>query len=541
MQPDRIEKVKSLIALALARRPEEREAFLTNACAGDPDLRREIDVYLKIGDKTDRFFYQAETVPNVQIPSLENAAPQPTAQVPADPRIGKEFGKYVISSRVAEGGMGVVYRALDRQLGREVALKILPEYFSMDRERLSRFYREARATSLLNHPNIVTVFDVGQIDGCEFIVTELVEGRTLREIMQQGPIPFVEMLKIASQIAGALAAAHRAGIIHRDIKPENVMLRPDGYVKVLDFGLAKLTDTARKTPSGNVEFGPSRTNQTMPGVIMGTVSYMSPEQAEGLDIDARTDIWALGVILYEMVTGKLPFRGPTPSHTIVAILEQEPEPIQNASPELRHIIFTALQKDRALRYQTADALSAAIDEVKHRLGYTSDQNVAGPGPTVSSIAAIESPPRPQAVGNRKFLWLIPAAAVILLIGAVGIYAVVNWLIDRTRDVRTGDDTIEQPIDLVTPTPTAQVSPTLPVVGSSPTPLPIYVDPTPAVTPEQRSAPPRDIVPPVSDPRPRPEIRREPARTPPPVEARKTPERKKKPAQDPNCVFTNSCN
>lgn len=541
MQPDRIEKVKSLIAAALARRPEEREAFLANACAGDPDLRREIDVYLNVGDKTDRFFYQAETVPNVQIPSLENAAPQPTVQVPADPRIGKEFGKYVISSRVAEGGMGVVYRALDRQLGREVALKILPEYFSMDRERLSRFYREARATSLLNHPNIVTVFDIGQIDGCEFIVTELVEGRTLREIMQQGPIPFIEMLKIASQIAGALAAAHRAGIIHRDIKPENVMLRPDGYAKVLDFGLAKLTDTARKTPSGNVEFGPGRTNQTMPGVIMGTVSYMSPEQAEGLGIDARTDIWALGVILYEMVTGKLPFRGPTPSHTIVAILEQDPEPIQNASPELRHIIFTALQKDRALRYQTADAMSTAIDEVKHRLGYTSDKNIAGPGPTVSSIAAVKAPPRPQTVGNRKFLWLIPAAAVILLVGAVGIYAVVAWLIDRNRDDRTGDDPIEQPLDIATPTPLAQVSPTLPIVASSPTPLPIYVDPTPSVTPEQRGMPPREIIPPVSDPRPPPVIRQEPARTLQPVEARKTPERKKKPAQDPNCVFTNSCN
>jgi serine/threonine protein kinase len=148
--------------------------------------------------------------------------------------------------------MGIVYLAVDTQLGREVALKVLPEYFSMDRDRLVRFRREARATSLLNHPNIVTVFEIGQMDSCEFIVTEYVEGRTLRDLMRRGPVPFIEVLKIGSQVAGALTAAHKAGIIHRDIKPENVMIRPDGYVKVLDFGLAKLSDSARKTGSGDI-------------------------------------------------------------------------------------------------------------------------------------------------------------------------------------------------------------------------------------------------------------------------------------------------
>ena len=201
MQPERLEKVKSLLASALSVPPAEREAFLRGACAGDPSLRHDIDSYLGHGDRTDRFFHQAQTVPNAHI-SLENPSAQVTMQIQVDPRIGRDVGKYHIRNRVAEGGMGVVYLATDTQLGRDVAIKVLPEFFSMDRERLSRFHREARATSLLNHPNIVTVFEMGQWEGCEFIVTEYIEGRTLRDLMRQGQIPFVEMLKIASQVAG---------------------------------------------------------------------------------------------------------------------------------------------------------------------------------------------------------------------------------------------------------------------------------------------------------------------------------------------------
>lgn len=530
MQPERVEKVKSLLAAALSKPPAERESFLSGACAGDPELRRDIDSYLGHKDKTDKFFYQANTVPHANI-SSESPSAAVTVQIPSDPRIGKEFGKYIIRSRVAEGGMGIVYLALDTQLGREVALKILPEYFSMDRERLSRFHREARATSLLNHPNIVTVFEIGQVDGCEFIVTEYVEGRTLRELMRQGQIPFVEVLKIASQIAGALNAAHKAGIIHRDIKPENVMLRPDGYVKVLDFGLAKLTDTARKTSSGNVEFGPSGVNHTVPGMIMGTVSYMSPEQAEGLETDPRTDIWALGVMLYEMVAGRVPFKGPTASHTIVAILEQQPDELDNVSPDLRRIISTALQKDRALRFQTAEAMSAAIDEVKHRLGYISDKNISGPAPTARSIAAARPMPAPTPSPYRKLLWIVPAALILLLIGSVGIYAVATWIINRPAT-----DTDKLPIANTTlPSPES----TLPVVDTptpSPTQAVIYVEPTP------------DVETPTPTPEPdvptQPERRRQntprPVREPRPDPTRRPPVKKPPPKQDPNCVFTNSC-
>lgn len=528
MQPDRVEKVKSLLASALSKPPAEREDFLNAACAGDPGLRLDIDNYLGKGDKTQRLIYHAETVPNIQI-SNESPSAQQTVQIPADPRIGQQFGKYVIRNRVAEGGMGIVYSALDTQLGREVALKILPEYFSRDRERLSRFHREARATSLLNHPNIVTVFEIGQYEGCEYIVTEFVEGETLRDIIRRGDIPFVEILKIASQVAGALSAAHRAGIIHRDIKPENVMMRPDGYVKVLDFGLAKLTDQSRTTSSGGFELAPSGINHTVPGMIMGTVSYMSPEQAEGMETDARTGIWALGVILYEMVSRKLPFKGPTPSHTIVAILEQEPPVLENAPPELRQIISTALQKDKDLRYQNAEAMSRALDELKHRLGYISDKNISGPAPTARSIAAIRERPAPSPY--RKLLWLVPAAFLFLLVGAVGIYAVMSWLIDTSRaqpgisPAANSATPIEEEPQVSLPTP----------VPPTPDPALIYVEPTPnepvAEEPVQTREPASVTTP---ERRPRP-VRETPAPAP-----RKTPAKRPRPTQDPNCVFTNTC-
>ncbi len=344
MQPERIEKVKFLLASVLARPPHERDAYLAGASAGDDELRREVERYLNSGEKTEQFNYNAATTRQTEVLS-DAATEQFSGGIPTDPRVGKIFGKYIIQKRLAEGGMGIVYVALDTQLGREVALKVLPEFFSRDQQRLQRFQREARAISLLNHPNIVTIFEIGQIDGCEFIVTEFVEGETLREKMAHGQIPFVEMLKIASQVAGALSAAHKAGIIHRDIKPENVMLRPDGYVKVLDFGLAKLTDATKGPISGGAPVSQRSFNHTMPGTIMGTAAYMSPEQAEGGEVDVRTDIWGLGILLYEMVSGRLPFQGPTASHTIVAILEQTPEPVENATPDLQKIISTAASKE----------------------------------------------------------------------------------------------------------------------------------------------------------------------------------------------------
>lgn len=530
MQPERIEKVKFLLVSVLARPPHERDAYLAGACAGDPELRREVESHLNSGEKTERFFYQTETarITNPSIDSMSDAdsmSDTVSFESPADPRIGKVFGKYLIQKRLAEGGMGIVYVALDTQLGREVALKVLPEFFSSDHERLQRFHREARATSLLNHPNIVTVFEIGQLEGCEFIVTEFVEGNTLREKMTRGPIPLGEMLKITSQVAGALAAAHKAGIIHRDIKPENVMLRPDGYVKVLDFGLAKLTGAIRKTLSGDIEISQISFNHTVPGTILGTAAYMSPEQAEGLDIDARTDIWGLGVLLYEMVAGKLPFEGPTASHTLVAILEQAPDPIEHASPDLQHIIATALQKERDLRYQTAEAMSAALDELKQKLGYVSDQSIAGPVSAARTAVTVRANP------YRKLLWLVPSVFAVLLVFMLGIYVVIVWLLDSSSPPPSNRTAVNS----VAPAPTGTIA-TNPVIEvTTPTPAAVYVDPTPVptATPAPENLPERPLPKPERTTE-RPKVVPTPNRTP-----RKTPRPTPK-RQDPNCVFTNSC-
>lgn len=517
MQPDRVERIKILLAAALARPPAERDAYLDVACGGDLTLRRDVEQYLFSGDKTEQFVYHPNEVRDTD----------PGRRLPTDPRLGKEFGKYLIRERLAEGGMGIVYLAIDRQLGREVALKILPEYFSVDKERLQRFHREARATSLLNHPNIVTVFELGQMDGCEFIVTEYVAGETLRQKMECGPVPFVEMLKIGTQVASALGAAHQAGIVHRDIKPENVMIRPDGYVKVLDFGLAKLSDATRKRVSGEV--AASQHNRTVPGMVMGTASYMSPEQAEGNEIDARTDIWALGVILYEMAAGKLPFDGPTPSHTIVAILEHEPQPYEHPSAELRQIISTALQKDRQLRFQTAEAMADALEAAKHRLGYISDQNVASlrrPEPEPASAVVVEKPK-----SRGKLVWLLPVVALVLLIASAGVIGAALLI---SQFLAAGTTTESENSALPTPESTVQsvAATPEPTLSIATTPVPIYVEPTP--TPDVAGTTSVD-----EDRR----VRVQPTRVPVQTEPRRTPapvRPKPKPSQDPNCVFTNTC-
>lgn len=545
MQPERVERVKHLAALASAKPLAERRVFLDAACFGDAELRREVELYLQSNDKTEQFNYHSfdQEIPNLNTsdsdlptdPSVELPITDPSVEIPMtdafskanetvsevdEAWIGREFGKFVVQKRLAEGGMGIVYLATDSQLGRNVAVKILPAYFSMDRERLQRFHREARATSLLNHPNIVTVYELGQKDGCEFIVTEYVEGETLRAKMERGPIPFVEMIKIMMQVAGALSAAHKAGIVHRDIKPENIMIRPDGYVKVLDFGLAKVTGANSKVVSG----GGSRLtfDRTVPGMIMGTAAYMSPEQADGTDIDERTDIWGLGVILYEMVAGKLPFEGPTASHTIVAIMEHEPQPFEHPLAELKQLIATALQKDRSLRFQTADAMAAALDDLKHRLGYLSDQNLSG-----TSSTAIRKPQQERSP-YRKLAWIIPTALAVMLVGSIALFAAIKLLSGFGSDTNsnvnsliTNSNSANQNTAVIVASPTVETRPTAPV----------YVSPTPFATetPTAKATPDRT---PKATPVPTP------ARTPVRVEPRKTPV--KKPKQDPNCVFTNTC-
>jgi serine/threonine protein kinase len=268
---------------------------------------------------------------------------------------GTKIGRYEIQSELGSGGMGVVYLAVDTRLNRKIALKLLPADLTDNKDRLHRFEQEARAASALNHPNILTIHEIGTDDGTHFIATEFVEGETLRAlIMMDAPMRPAQALDLAIQVAAALSAAHAAGIVHRDIKPENVMLRDDGYVKVLDFGLAKLVETEKKGDAADPNAPTQRFYLTNPGVVMGTAKYMSPEQASGKPVDARTDIWSLGVILYEMLTGKHPFDGEVQTQVIARILEREPEPLAarapGSPPELQRIVSRMLAKDRAERY-----------------------------------------------------------------------------------------------------------------------------------------------------------------------------------------------
>ena len=274
---------------------------------------------------------------------------------------------YRIVSKIGVGGMGEVYLAQDTKLDRKVAIKFLHEEFSKDASKLSRFVQEAKAASALNHPNILTVYEIGEVDGKNYIATELIEGKTLRDhLSYKESLQLNVILKIGVQVSEALAAAHQAGIIHRDIKPENIMLRKDGYAKVLDFGLAKLTE--KKTTDEVSTEGATRVFvNTTPGMVMGTVSYMSPEQARGKETDARTDIWSFGVVLYEMLAGKVPFTGETVNHTIVSILEKEPLLLENVPGELQRIVRKSLSKDVEMRYQTAHDLLIDLKNLRREL------------------------------------------------------------------------------------------------------------------------------------------------------------------------------
>lgn len=312
----------------------------------------------------------------------------------------EKISHYRILEKLGAGGMGVVYLAEDLKLGRKVAIKVLSQEFTTNRDRLHRFEQEASAASNLNHPNILTIHEVGHDDGRHYIATEFIDGSTLRRKVAAQQLEIPQILDIAVQVASALEEAHSAGIVHRDIKPDNIMVRRNGYVKVLDFGLAKLTETVDRTPS-DAEASTRVFVQTDAGVVMGTSHYMSPEQARGKPVDARSDIWSLGVVIYEMVAGRTPFEGETSTDVIVAITQKEPAPLARFAPnvpaELEWIVMKALRKDRDERYQTIKELITDLRRLKQRLEFESElERSAGPNSvTRSRISEPTLPTTPE--------------------------------------------------------------------------------------------------------------------------------------------------
>jgi serine/threonine protein kinase len=283
----------------------------------------------------------------------------------------KRIGRYEICSQIGAGGMGEVYLANDTKLDRKVALKILPaEVGDETDDRVRRFVQEAKAASALNHPNILTIYEIDEIDSEQFIATEFIDGETLRDRIRLGAFTAIEALEIGIQVASALSATHSVGIIHRDIKPDNIMLRPDGIVKVLDFGLAKLSRERETTDTDSLA-PTERFVNTAAGTVMGTANYMSPEQARGLEVDARTDIWSLACVLYEMISGKQPFHGPTTIDVMSGILNRDPESLLPHLPdgprELDRVVSRALRKDREERYQTVKDLLIDLKDLKREL------------------------------------------------------------------------------------------------------------------------------------------------------------------------------
>src|SRR5947209_9009812 len=304
----------------------------------------------------------------------------------------KSISRYRMLEKLGAGGMVEVFLAEDTRLGRKVALKILAEELTQNRDRLSRFDQEAYAASALNHPNILTIYEMGDEAGRHYIVTEFIDGVTLRKRLAGAPMELTEILDVAIQITGALDEAHAAGIIHRDIKPENVMIRKNGHVKVLDFGLAKLVEPAGGGDETDTEAVTRALVQTDAGVVLGTSHYMSPEQARGKTVDARTDIWSLGVMLYEMAAGRPPFAGETKTDVIVAIAKAEPTPMARFAPtlppEFEWIVLKALRKNVDERYQTVKELESDLRKLKQRVEFQSElERSMGPEHMTGALAA----------------------------------------------------------------------------------------------------------------------------------------------------------
>jgi serine/threonine protein kinase/tetratricopeptide (TPR) repeat protein len=379
MKPEHWQQLDQLFHSALEREPEERAAFLDAACAGDESLHKQVEALLTAHEEAGSFIEH----PAMEVEARGVAADQENKA--AELANGETVSHYRIISALGSGGMGQVFLAHDMTLGRRVALKLLPAEFTMNTDRVRRFQQEARAASSLNHPNIITIHEIGQADDRHFIAIEYIDGLTLREYFKefqsrivdggrQTGLQLNEVLSITMQVADALAAAHAKGIVHRDIKPENIMIvrdshlmQKESFVKVLDFGIAKLTELQTTGREGDATT--KVLLNTHEGSVIGTASYMSPEQARGESIDARTDVWSLGVVLYEMLSNSVPFGGNTTPDVIASILKEDAPPISIEVPDrLRWIVEKALRKDREERYQTIRDMFSDLRDLQRQEG-----------------------------------------------------------------------------------------------------------------------------------------------------------------------------
>jgi len=420
MDAKRWNQIKEVYDRALDLCGDEREGFLAEACGDDYDLRREAESLLAAHEDAGTFLQS----PAVEVAAREIVADENTSHAPQ--LIGRELANYKIISLLGRGGMGEVYLAEDKRLHRKVALKLLPAQFTNDVERVRRFEREAKAASATNHPNILTIYEIGQAEGLHFIATEFVDGVTLRQSMRSDGISIAESLSVAVQVASALSAAHEAGIIHRDIKPENVMVRRNGIVKVLDFGLAKLTEMNLSVMDSQA--ATLRRSSTDPGVVMGTPRYMSPEQVRGEKVDARSDIFSLGVMLYEMLAGRAPFAGATASDCMAAILKDDPSELTEVNskitPQMGRLVRRCLEKQPERRFHSAHDLGYALETLSTSSGARLETAAALPAVTKNVGAS-------PAKKRERLAWI----ATALLLGTLGFAGAYFTRQPMTNDAR----------------------------------------------------------------------------------------------------------